>query len=250
MKAALRLLPALLACGIAGAVPQQDEAGVVRVNAIRNPELRSYRAIVAGMDTFDRLHTLAPAVPQLLFQVRGTRGGPLEGAAPELKLAADDLTIRVTLDEQARFGLPRSQAAWDAKAELMFNRRQREVQALPYIRTPGLAENRRRLGDLRLTCQVQVAIAKEELSFVWVAALDAMLLTGDWCNWFNGEEKRGGQKRAWAAYADAPLAAATLREGERSLALAVKARAFSVPLGDAGWSDDAVVELEYAPAAP
>jgi hypothetical protein len=250
VKSAALLLPALLACGIAGAAPQQEEAGVVRVNAIRNPELRSYRAIVAGMDTFDRLHGLAPAVPQLLFQVRGIRGGPLEGAAPELRLAADHLSIPVTVDEQARFGLPRSQAAWDAKAELMFNRRRREVQALPYIRTPGLAENQRRLGDLRLTCQVQVAIAKEEMSFVWVAALDAMLLTGDWCKWFNGEEKRGGQKRAWAAYADGPLAAATLREGERSLALAVKARAFSVPLGDAGWSDDAVVELEYAPAAP
>ena len=81
MKAAALQLPALLACGIAGAAPQaapqQAETGAVRVDAIRNPELRSYRAIVAGMDTFDRLHALAPAVPQLLFQVRGIRGGPM-----------------------------------------------------------------------------------------------------------------------------------------------------------------------------
>lgn len=99
------------------------------------------------MDAFDRLHALAPEVPQLLFQVRGIRGGPLEGEPPALKIAADDFSIPLTLDEQARFSLPRSQAAWDAKAELMFNRRQREVQALPHVRTPGLAGNRRRLGD-------------------------------------------------------------------------------------------------------
>jgi len=43
------------------------------------------------------------------------------------------------------------------------------------------------------------------------------------------------------------LDAATLRHGERSLDLNAGEWQYSVPVGDASWPDDALVELTYGP---
>lgn len=227
----------------------KDEPGTVHINAVKNPELRAYRAIVAGLDTFDAQHALAPAVPQLRFQVEGRGGKALEGELPLARIAADDFSIPLALDEHARFSVPRSQAAWDAKAELVLNRRKHDVRVETWVRTPGLADNQVRMGDVRLDCRVKVAIGKAELPFWVVGLINGILLTTDWCSWFQGATPKGGD-RSWSRNADAELATATLRDGERSLALKVSGKSFRVPIGDTSWSNDALVELAFAPAEP
>lgn len=224
--------------------PGAGKEGVVHVSAIRNPEAHAYRAIVAGLDAFDAHRALAPSVPALLFQVQKMNGAPFEGELLQVRLSADDFDLPLTLDGAGRFTVPRSQAAWDARAELTLNRRKRQVQAAPRVRTPGLPDTQRRLGDIRLECLVKVAIAKEEMGLFWTATLNGILLSTDWCGWHKGE------KRSWAVDTGATLSAATLRDGERSLALAVKRSSFLVPIGDTSWSNDAVVELAFAPDVP
>jgi hypothetical protein len=259
----MRSLPAslhlalTLATGAALAVPaaaaqadkdkEMDERGTVHVNAIKNPELHTYRAIVAGLDKFDQLHTLAPGVPQLRFQVEARRGKAL-GELPAARIAADDFSIPLTLDQDARFSVPRSQAAYDARAELVLNRKKYEARVVPYVRTPGLADRQYRMGDVRLDCQVKIAIAKEEIPFWANGLINGLLLTTDWCSWFKGETPKGGD-RTWSHEAGAKLSAATLRDGERRVALKVEDKSFKLPIGDTGWSNDAIVELEFAPGA-
>jgi hypothetical protein len=244
--AAILLGLALCASG-AGAAEEKDrdDAAKVHINALKNPELKNYRAIVAGLDRFDQLHALAPAVPQLRFQVEGRKGKPLGSELPVARIAADDFSIPLTLDQDARFSVPRSQAAYDARAELILNRKKREARIDTYVRTPGLADNQFRLGDVRLDCQVKIAIAKDEIPF-WVNGLvNSFMLTTDWCSWFKGQTPKGGD-RSWSHKAPALLNAATLRDGERSLALEVEDRSFRVPIGDTSWSNDAIVEVEFA----
>jgi hypothetical protein len=225
-----------------------DERATVHVNAIKNPELHTYRAIAAGLDKFDQLHALAPAVPQLRFQVEGRGGKALAGELPTARISADDFSIPLTLDQDARFSVPRSQAAYDAKAELILNRKKQEARVVSYVRTPGLADNQVRLGDVRLDCQVKIAIVKEEMPF-WINGLvNSLLLTTDWCSWFKGETPNGGD-RVWSQNAVAELSAATMRDGERSMALKVKGKGYSMPIGDASWSNDALIEFEFAPPA-
>jgi hypothetical protein len=209
------LLPVLLACAAvpaAAAEPDKDP-GTVHINAMKNPELKSYRAIVAGLDKFDDLHALAPNVPQLRFQVDARGKGEKSPSAEPLvaRIAADDFSIPLTLDQDLRFSVPRSRAAYDAKAELILNRKKHEARVEPYVRTPGLAEDRYRMGDVRLDCQVKIAIAKEEIPF-----------------WANGA-----------------LSSATLREGARSLPLEVEGKSFRLPIGDTSWGNDAMIELVF-----
>lgn len=251
MRSAILLLPAMLACTAvpAGAAePDKDETRTVHVNAIRNPELHSYRAVVAGLDKFDELHALAPNVPQLRFQVEARSGKVLGDEPLVARIAADEFSIPLSLDQDLRFTVPRSEAAYDAKAEMVLNRKKRQARFQTWVRSPGLADNRYRMGDVRLDCQVKIAIAKEEIPF-WVNGLiNGFMLTTDWCSWFKGETPKGGD-RTWSHDAPAKLSAATLRDGERSMALKIEGKRFKLPIGDTSWSNDALVELEFAPPA-
>jgi hypothetical protein len=224
--------------------PGANREGVVHVNAIKDPEMHSYRAIAAGLDTFDEQHALAPAVPHVRFAVRRPGGAMLDGDLPTAKLNGDGFTLALPVGTDALFDVPRSQQAWDANAELVLSRKRKEVRVWPYVRTPGLADNQRRLGDLRLECQVFVTIAKKEAPFWVVALANTVFLTGDWCTFFKDGD------RTWSVNVESPLASAVLRDGERTLALRVKGRQVELPLYDTSWSNDALVDLTFEPAQP
>ncbi len=241
----------LLLCGAAGAAPDAPvkELDPVHVNAMRNPEVKKYKAILAGLDTFDKFHTLSPAVEKLVFRL-SPRG---KDAMPEpltVRLAGDDgFKLPLALDASMRFVVPRSEAALDAKSELELNRKRRAYRIEPDIRTPGLGSNQRRLGDLRLECKVMIAIGKEEMPMWAVVLVNGILLRTDWCGFF-GDETGGAygeaKKEAHFGYrAERPLARALLVEGNRSALLEVQGTSFNVPIGNSTWSDDAIVELTF-----
>jgi hypothetical protein len=246
----LAVLALTMWSGAAGAEPQEKENGTVHINGVRNPEVHAYRAIVAGLDTFDAQHALAPGVPQLLFQARTRSGKALDGAlltgAPGIEslgatLAGDDgYALPLALDDRGRFQVPRSEPALNANAELRLSKKRSDVRVWPYVRSPGLADNQRRLGDIRLECQVFVAIAKKEAPLHIVLLGNAVMLGSDWCAFMKDKDN------AWDVSMPAPLGAAVLREGQRSTALRVKGSRFEVPIGDTSWSNDAIVEVEFA----
>jgi hypothetical protein len=239
--------------GAAGAAVQDKEAGAVHINAVRNPEKHAYRAIVAGLDKFDELHGLAPDAPRLLFQARARNGRLLDAAvlqgapgadALNARLAGDDgYTLPLALDDGGRFEVPRSQPAWDAEAELRLSKKYSDVRVWPWVRSPGLAGNQRRLGDIRLECQVFVAIAKKEAPLHIVLLGNTLMLGSDWCAFMKDKDN------AWDVAMPAALSSAILREGERGAPLRVKGWRFEVPIGDTSWSNDAIVEVAFAPAA-
>lgn len=236
------LAAALLLCSAAGAAqdPPVKELDPVHVNAMRNPEVRKYKAVLAGLDAFDRHHALAPRVEQLRFRLTPQ----IKDQAPEplaIRLVGDGgFRMPVAVDGARRFVVPRSEAALAADSELELNRKRRHYRVMPDIRTPGLGPNQRRLGDLRLECKVMIAIAKEEIPFWGVILINGVLLTTDWCSFFDDKKEA-----SFDFYADSPLAAAVLREGERTQMLEVKDSRFAVSIASSSWSDEAVIELRY-----
>ncbi|HEX9172393.1 MAG TPA: hypothetical protein VF861_07015, partial [Telluria sp.] len=57
--------------------------------------------------------------------------------------------------------------------------------------------------------------------------------------------KLGGAGSGISYMAQEGLASATMVQGDRRLALKTSKRDFTVPVGDASWDDDALIELRY-----
>ena len=201
-------------------------------------------AIVAGLDAFERHHRMAPAADVLRFRVERRGWASREQRQDEAPLAVrlagkDGFVLPLALNGALELIVPRSEEALDSDSELVLNRKRREYRVRPLVRTPGLPANVRRLGDLRLECQVMVAIGKEELGLMRTLMVNSLLLSPNWCGFFNKERDGFGF--------DMPevIAGATLREGDRSQALAFEGRSFRTALADPDWSDDALIELTY-----
>jgi hypothetical protein len=194
----MRRLPAMVlgAALVSGAVAAAEgepprpprELDPVHVNAMRNPEIRKYKVILAGLDAFDQHRKLAPAAGPLQFRFSAKRKDespePLAG-----RLVGDDgFRLPVAVDASGRFVVPRSEAAEDAQAELELNRKRGLYRTRPDIQSPGLGAHQRRLGDLRLECKVTVAMAKEEIPTLAVLAINGIMLRTDWCGFFGDQD--------------------------------------------------------------
>jgi hypothetical protein len=216
--------------------PAKEDMQVVPVNGMKKPEMRNYRAAWAGFEAFDKYRALAPAAPLHFRMVSRNPSAvaPLDGV--ELKIVGDNESIPVPIAADGKFTLPRVQAAYDSDALLVLNRKQGLLRASPDIRTPGLPDNVRRLGDLRLECQVLVAVVKEEIPFMVNALINSLLLTRDWCS---------KEKLSIGFRAERTPATATLVHGERRQGVRVSGEEYVAPIGDSSWPDDAVIELTF-----
>ncbi|HEU4775620.1 MAG TPA: hypothetical protein VFS95_02275 [Telluria sp.] len=241
MRATRPTMAAMALCALlsAQALAQEPQKDVV-IKGLKDPELRSFRSVTVGLDTFDEYHKMAPAVPALHFKLRPRAASVEPDAEPiTLKIVGDSDPILVPIDAEGRFTIARNQQAYDEKAELIFNRKRRQATSIADIHTPGVPDNARRLGDLRLECLVNVAIIKTEIPFLVKATVNTLLLTTDWC-------------RKLPIFMSLPPQSKTgkisLVQGERRLALTQDQlyNGFESPLLDPVWTDDALVEFEFA----
>jgi len=235
----------LLGVGVPAAAQDSkpDSPEEIKVNAMRDPAVRKYEAIVAGLDAFDKHHAMAPKIDVLRFRVEPRDRVSEKPVLPAARLGGDDgFSLALAVDTDGMFVVPRSQAALDANSELVLNQQRRLYRVTPVVRSPGMPDHVRRLGDLRLECQVQIAIIKEEMPLWVVLAANTLLRTRNWCG-FTFEGKSGFTFKHMHK-----LRSAVLVDGNRSALLATEGRVFRVPLGDTSWSDDTLVELEPEPA--
>ncbi len=216
----------------------EETAQVVNIQGMSNPDLRSYRNVVAGLDAFDEYHHLAPLAPQVRFRLAIQPGKVDTYSEPlQLHIVGKGDPILLPIEADGKFTVPRIAQAYDDNADLMLNRKKKLFRAKVDVRTPDLPPNVRRLGDLRLECEVMVAIAKEEIPFLVKAMVNTVLLTTHWC---------GHQKMNYGIDGIAGLGVATLVSGDRKLALRVEKDRFYAPLGDPSWPDDALIDMQSA----
>lgn len=237
----------LLACAAAGADAQETTPSV-EVQGVKNPDMRSYRAVVAGLDAFDKHHALAPAVPELRFRLAPRSGSEAENASAA---AADPLYLRIVgngepipipVAADGTFSVPRVESAIDDDADLILNRKKGVLKGRPEVRTPGLPDNVRRLGDLRLECQVMVAVAKKEVGLMLTLLVNTLAMTTNWCD-ITVDKKKVSFSFASLRMLDG----AQIVDGERRVTLETHDFSFMAPIADASWSHDARIELRYAP---
>jgi hypothetical protein len=215
----------------------------VDVSATKNPDWKRYRVMLKGIDAFDKQHVLAPQASARFILKPRTAAASLSGVT--LRLASDEQSSPITLAENGTFSLPRDAQAAQDNAELMINRKKELFRWWPYVRSPQLAANQRRLGDLRLECEMFWAIHYDDLPFL---ARNFVRALGGPCK---------SNKVTLSFPADfTDLRSATLIQGERRVAITMekpeksdrKPASFSPPLFDTSFSDDAIIELDYEAA--
>ena len=175
-------------------------------------------------------------------------------------VVGDKVQLPVVLDSAMRFTVPRDAGAWEDDARVTSNRTARSFVWGPDVRTPGLPPNTRRLGDLRLECEIdRAATLLVGLKTPSYYLLDAAV---DVCTVFPG---------AWLYYGERAVFNVTLVHGaRRQVSLSpylyggqrklvhrfydfhpmLYDRVYVIKVSDTSWPDDTLVELEYMDDAP
>lgn len=209
---------------------------VVKVSSVRDPELKSYRTMLKSYGVVEEFKALAPNADFrfLLLPPPGTPAKDLR-----LRIANADDSVAVPVGQDNSFALPRLPAFETTDAELLLNVKKGGARWRPQVTTPGLPPDTRRLGDLRLECEIRWVVEREELSF---AKRTLFRTLGGPC---------GSKNVSTHFITQRPLASATLVDGERSVPLAVAngGHTFVPPLHDKAIGNDALVQLVYKDAA-
>lgn len=225
----------LLACADAppaSELPGQLATSSVDVKGVRDPDWKPYGAMLKGARRFEEMHALAPTAA--LRFILDPRRPDVDMTALQLRLESDEASSAIPLEEKNLFTLPVTQDPLHAKADLTLNRKAGSVRWIPYIRS-ATATDTRRLGDLRLTCEVHWAIDRDTLPFAMRTTLSAL---GGPCNFVS-------QKGTYSFTEPRRITGATISFNGNTAAVPFSGHAFTPPLREKEWSDDSVIELTF-----
>ena len=253
------LLPMLVSLAAAAFAQGRD---AVEVSGLRNPVDKSYRRMVAGMELFERRKGLAPGA-QLRFRLlprhRGTDMRDIDVA-----IVADSFETPLEVAPDNTFALPRDAKALRENASVRPNRKAKTMTWRAEIRSPGVPPGMRRLGDLRLECEVgmEARLISNRPSNLLGWFVERFADVPEYCH---QDEPR------YLFFAERPVWSVTLVSGSRRETLpaerlyagatrdpgrkeewlpycdceALLDRAYYMPLGDKSWPDDTLVQFEY-----
>lgn len=239
-----------------------DAEDAVVVTAMRNPVVKSYRRMVDGMALFEqRRRDLAPGA-SLRFRLLPRHPGT-DMQDIELQLVGNSFEQPIELAPDNTFTLPREPLALEENATVRPDRKAGTLTWRADIRTPGLPPGVRRLGDLRLECEVgmEAGLISNQRPSLLGLLLD------------EGPEYCDRPEPRYLFFAERPIARVSLIHGRRGASLSgdllhagasrnpdwredlrycdcevLVERTYFVPLGDRSWPDDTLVAIEYQDA--
>jgi hypothetical protein len=149
---------ALCTCGAAAAQARADGAvpvPVVEVLGAAQPrDEKPYRDLLAALDAVERYRSRAPAAA-VRFKVWPRRAG-VDMTGLEVRIVGSHTDIPVPLAADRTFAIPRDAAAAADDAVVRFNRKAGSLAWRADVRSPGVPDHARRLGDLMLECAADV----------------------------------------------------------------------------------------------
>lgn len=266
----LRIIPLLFVLGLAASAAAQQMPSV-SVTSTRDPVDKSYRKMVRGMERFVREQpALAPAATLRFRLLPRLPGTGMTGI--ELKVVGDTVSLPVPVAPDNSFTLARDERALREDAALVANRRTTSMTWRADVRSPGVPDGMRRLGDLRLECLVGMEaglVSNNAHLFAWLG--DLLTSADKVCTDPDGR---------YLFFTERPVFAVTLHAGGRSVPAPLRYlyaggtqapadlpycdcqvlldRSYHAPIWDRTWPDDTLLSFEYmddpppadAPTAP
>ena len=229
------------------------------------PVEKSYRKMVQGMDYFERARAAIAPNASLRFKLLPRKPGTdMDHIVLEVIGSTFDYEVPVAPDHT--FALERNLKAQQENAVVSPNRKRLSMTWRTEIRTPGLPPNSRRLGDLRLECQVGLEADLVSNSSPIARIVDLFTDSKSYCD---------RKDARYLYFAERPVFSVTLVVGARREVLPIDQlyamasddpglkydlpycdcemlvdRTYFLPLGDHSWPDDTRVEFEYMEDRP
>nr|WP_315486292.1 hypothetical protein [uncultured Undibacterium sp.] len=237
-------------------VEQNQFTPSVTIASTRNPVDKSYRAMVEGMMLFEKNRHLSPH-GNLRFKLL-PRDFDVDMSTIKLKVVGDTFSYSVPIADDQTFTLDVQDKALKEDASVRPDRRADSMTWRVEIKTPGLPQNVRRLGDLRLECRV--GLTARLISTRGNNPVGT--IPESFCKPTSG-------RSGYYFFADKPIFNVVLRNQARRMNLplsylysglanstftddlsdkdsrAMIGRSYFLPLGDRSWPDDTLVEFEY-----
>jgi hypothetical protein len=263
------LLAALVAtCAAAAAQdkPRQTLPPVTITGTSRDDVEKSYRKMVHGMDYFEKARAAFAPDASLRFRLLPRKPGTdLEHI--DLEVVGTTFSYPVPVAADRTFVLQRDPRASKEDAVVTTDRKRLSMTWRTDIRTPGWPAGTRRLGDLRLECEVGLEAGLISNSSPVIGRIaDLFRGTRQYCD---------RPDTRYLFFAERPLFGVTLVDGTRREELPVDElyagasddpaledelpycdcevlvdRTYYLPLGDHSWPDDTRVEFEYMEDRP
>lgn len=224
--------------GPAFAEGEESEMQAVFVVSSKDPDWKPYKSFLAGMNIFDEKIKLAPDA-SLRFVLRPRiANASVIGVTMNIE-TNDGNRIKVPVAVDGTFILPRSEEAARNSGEILLSKKRNTLSWRPAIHSPGVPQDARRLGDLRLECFVRWTIEQADLLAFFRATINA----------FGGPCTSSAIKVDYIS--DRPLSAVYLQIGTRRERLPGKwieenGHIYLPPIHDNSWPDDTLLYFNYA----
>ncbi len=213
--------------------PEIIKIDTVSTSGLKDADWKPYASMLKGMDAYDKFKYHAPTAP-LKFIIK-RQGGKTAFSELALRIEDEGNSIAVPIAEDGTFILPRDQELADKKAEMVLNQK-KGYQWTARILSANSSENTWRLGDMRLQCEVMIAINKDGLPFYQRAALLAI----DPCH-----SSVVGFTRVLPAKANAIIAIYSGKREKVELHEEDGKLGFRIPFHEDKYPDDTLFEVQY-----
>lgn len=226
---------------------------------------KSYRKMVQGMDHFEQARAATAPRASLRFRLLPRKAGT-DMDHIRLDVVGSTFTYQVPIAPDHTFVLERNRRALEEDAVVSPNRKRLSMTWRAEIRTPGWPAGSRRLGDLRLECEVGLVAGLVSNSNPLGRIADLFVDPRSYC---------ARKDPKYLYFAERPLFSVTLVAGARREALPIDMlyamasedpnlkdelpycdcevlvdRTYFLPLGDRSWPDDTRVEFDYMDDRP
>ena len=265
----MRLVMLSIACALALPALAQNAAlpqVTISAQANRDPVEKSYRQMLRGVELFEQRRAALAPDSTLRFKLLPRRP-TTDMSNVEIDVIGKTDSFSVPVSPDHTFTLERNGKMLAENAQVTPNRKSGSMTWRTEIRSAGVPAGMRRLGDLRLECEVGMEAGVVSNSRTIVGQIANLLTdTSAYCR---------SKDQLYLFFAERPIFAVTLAAGNRREVLGVDRlyasasddswlkndlpycdcevmldRTYFLPLADPRWPDDTQVEFEYMEGGP
>lgn len=210
----------------------------IEITSLKGPGLKSYSQMLKGLKVYQEMKHLAPDSELYFILIPKTGKTRAEGVT--MRLASDESSMPISIDATGKFQLPLMELKSEDEYDLILNRPKGQFEIAAYVKSANLPDNTKRMGDLRLECQVRWAIEKQDVSVVFSSYVK-LLASGNPCT---------SKTVNVYFYAPTGIASVSLDTPKLSRSFEVNSnRQYTLPLAKTDISDDSLVNYSSNAAA-